>query len=91
MGRLCDEFVWRPFKHEVTALLASFWSQFDDPVGHIENIQVVFDYEHRVPHRNERVENVHQAGNIFKVQTRCGFVKDKECACASRFPLEVIG
>ena len=39
-GMLCH-LLWGATRHDLTALIAAFWSQIDDPVGAANHVEVV--------------------------------------------------
>ena len=44
-GMLCNLF-WGAAHHDLTTLVAAFWTQIDDPVGAADHVKDVLDHPH---------------------------------------------
>ncbi len=75
--------LWRALSDDITALLATFGSQVDDPIGGADHIQVVLDDDHRVASIGQAVEYIQQALDIGEVQAGGGLIQDVNCLSRS--------
>ncbi len=53
----------------------ALWTKIDQPVGGLDDIQVVLNDHHRVTPVAESVQDLQQLPDIFKMKTRCRFVQ----------------
>jgi len=67
MGRLGYDF-WRTFGNYFAALLTSFWTEVNDPIGGLYDFQVVFNDDDGVAHVNEPMQDIEQTLNIVEMQ-----------------------
>ena len=71
--------------HHPSAAGSSFGSEIDDPVGGLDDIEVVFDHQDGVPLVDEPVEHVQQFADVGKVQAGGGFIEQVDCAAGGPF------
>ena len=57
---------------------AAFGSQIDDPVGRLDDIEVVLDHDHCVAGIDQALENLEKLANVFEMEARGGLVEDVE-------------
>src|SRR6266567_5442682 len=81
VGFFCagDEF-GRALCDDATAAFASFGAKINDPVGLLDDVEVVLDDEHRVAEINEALQDVEEFSHVVKVQAGGGLVEDIESA-----------
>ena len=72
----------RAFCHQQATAFAAFRPQVDQPIAGANHIQVVLNDDEGVPCFQQSAQSPHQLGNIIKVQTRGGFIKQKQSAFA---------
>ena len=65
----------RAGRDNVTARIASFRSQIDDPVGRLDHVQVVLDDQYRVAAIHKIVEHFQQQLNVREVKSGRRFVE----------------
>ena len=66
------------------ALLAALRAQVDDPVGALDDVEVVLDHDHAVARVDEPLEHLQQALDVGEVQAGGRLVEDVEGPCRSR-------
>ena len=78
-GGFClDDFFRRAFGDDVSAFVATFGAEVDDPVGTFDDVHVMFDDHNGVACINEAVENVNEFFDVCEVEACGGFVKNVE-------------
>src|SRR4051812_13477371 len=65
---------------DLAAVLAALGTHVDDPVGRLDDVQVVLDDDDRVPLVDQAVQDVEQALDVREVQARGRLVEDVERA-----------
>ena len=70
--------LWCSCANHFTTTVATFRSHVDDVVGTLNNIHVMFDDEDGMATFYEGVKGLQQTINVVEMQTRGGFVEDKE-------------
>jgi hypothetical protein len=53
--------------HNMASSLTRFWAKIDNPIGTLNQIQIVFDHHHAMPLVDEALENLEQNLDIGKV------------------------
>src|SRR3546814_1873226 len=76
--RLLRHLLRRPFRHDLPALVAAFRAQVDDPVGRLDDLQIVFDDDYRVALLDEGVEDFEELAHVLEVEAGGGLVEDVE-------------
>lgn len=59
-----------------SALVTTFRSQIDDPIGGLDHIQIVFDDNDRVAAIDQLMEEMEQNPNVFEMQAGRGFIQN---------------
>ena len=62
--------------HDETAGIAGFRAEVDDPVGGLDDVQVMFHSDHGIAEIDEAVEHVEQLLNVVEVEAGGRLVKD---------------
>ena len=70
---------------DAAAVFAAFRAKVDDVVGGFDDVEVVFDDQHRVSQRNQALQHVEQFVNVGEMQSRCRFVKDVDGPAGGAF------
>ena len=73
--RLCYLFR-RPFRHNLTAPIATLRSEIDNPICILDDIEVVFDHDHGIAGFDQPIEHVEQSLYVGKVKSGRRFIKD---------------
>src|SRR5262245_41679660 len=68
----------RPLRHELAAPRASFGAEVDDPVGGLDDVEVVLDHDHGVAGVDEAGEDVEELADVVEVEAGGGLVEDVE-------------
>ena len=78
----CDpcDVLGRARRHHLTAAGAAFGTEVDDPVGRLDDIEVVLDDDHRVALLDEFAEHLEQLAHVFEVQPRGRLVEHVDAA-----------
>jgi hypothetical protein len=81
VGFFCagDEF-WRALRHDSAAAFAAFGTEIDDPVGLLDDIEMMLDDQHGVAKGNQTLEHVQEFANIVEVQSGRWFVENVKSA-----------
>ena len=64
----------------VAAAIAALGPEVDDPVGRLDDVEIVLDHEHRVAAVDEPVQHVEQHAHVLEVQAGRRLVEDVERA-----------
>jgi len=70
------DLLWSTFYHQSSTFMATLWSQVDDVIGRFDDVQVVVDYQDRMPLFDESIQALKQTVNICKMQTGRRFIED---------------
>ncbi len=65
---------------DLPAAIATFRSDVYDPVGNLDDIEVMFDHHHRIALFDQLVQHLEKFAHIFEMQPGGGFIKNIECA-----------
>ena len=58
----------RPLSDDAATGIAAFGAEVDDPISGLDDVEIVFDDQHRVAGIAEFVEHLQQFGNVSKMQ-----------------------
>ena len=64
------------FGDDPAALVSPLGSEVDQPVRGLDDVEVVLDHHHRVPGRDEPLQDLEELPDVFEVQTRGRLVED---------------
>src|SRR5437899_9037622 len=79
-----DEF-GRALRDDAAAAFAALGAKVDDPVGLLDDVEMVLDDEHGVAEINEALQHVEELANVIEVQAGGGFVENVERAAGLAF------
>ena len=68
----------RAFGDDFTAGIAAFGAEVDDPVGGLDDVQVVFDDDDSVARVDEFTQHGEQLADVLEMQSRSGLVENVE-------------
>ena len=68
----------RSFGHNHPALDAAFGAEVDDPVGGLDDVEIMLDHDHAVALLDEAVEDFEELADIVEMEAGGGFVEDVE-------------
>ena len=68
----------RPFHQDTSSAFAAFWPQIDDPVGGLDDIEVVLDDDHGVALVAQAVQYFQELRDVMEVQAGGRLVQDVE-------------
>jgi len=74
----CGNSLRGAFCDDAAAAGTAFGTQIDDPVGRLDNIQVVLDNDHAVAMFRKTMQHAQKQTNILEVQAGCRFVQNVE-------------
>ena len=72
-----------PLGDDPAAFLATLGPEVDDPVGRLDDVEVVLDDHHRVPAVDQPVEHGEQLLHVVEVEAGGGLVEDVEGAAGA--------
>ena len=75
-----DDFFGGAGDDELAAGFAAFGADFDDPIGGLDDIEVVLDHQHRVAVVDEVVEHLEQQFDVGEVKSGGWLVEQVESA-----------
>ena len=64
-------------RDDVTAFVASFGPQVNDPIGALDHVEVVLDDQHRMTGIDEALKGFQQNADVVKVQAGGRFVEEE--------------
>ena len=67
---------WRSAEKELSSSATAVGPHIYNPVGTLDDIQIVFYHNHRISLFHQAVQHLQQDTDIFKVKSRCGLIKD---------------
>ena len=73
----------RTNRDDAAALIAAFRAQIDEPVGALDDIQIVLDYDDRPTCLDQLPERRKQAVDVIKVKPGRRLVKNIQCPLAA--------
>src|SRR3546814_11684389 len=72
------------FGHDFAALDAAFGAHVDDPVGGLDDVEIMFDHDDAVALLNKGVEDFQQFAAIHEMEAGGGLVKNVESVDRTR-------
>src|SRR3546814_43206 len=60
---------------DLAALDSAFGAKVDDPVGGLDDVEVMLDHHHGIALFHQRVEHLQQLADVFEVEAGGGFVQ----------------
>jgi hypothetical protein len=63
---------------QLAALMTAFGTQIEDPVGALDDIEMMLDHEHGMPSLDQPLETIQEALDISQVQPGRGFIQNIE-------------
>ena len=79
VGMGCDD-GWWAFDDDLAAVVAAFRAQVDDPVAHLEQVQVVFHDDYGIAEVHQLLEDFDQFFQVMRMEAGGGFVQEEQ-AC----------
>ena len=80
-----EQFSRCPLEDDPAALIATFWTHINDPVGIADYIEMMLDHNHGVAGIYQPVHDGEQATNIRQVQPGRRFIHDVDTAPLVKF------
>src|SRR6185312_8295600 len=71
-----DNLFWWPLRDDPPPTISALRSQIDDPVGGLDDVEVVLDDDHTVPLVHQSVQHLQQQANILEVEAGGRLVED---------------
>ena len=75
VGR-CRDIFRRAFGDDRAARAAGFRAQVDDPVGRLDDVEIVLDHDDRVAQIDQAIEDIEQFADVVEVQAGGRLVED---------------
>ena len=66
----------RSLGDDLAAAVAAFGTEVDNPVGRLDDIEIVLDHNDRVAQIDETIENAEQLADVVEMQTRGRLIED---------------
>src|ERR1700683_1750011 len=66
----------RTLRDDAAAFFAAFRTKVNDPIGLFDDVQIMFDDQHRVAERDQAVEHVEKFFDVVKMQPGGGLIED---------------
>ena len=67
---------------DLAALVAAFGAEVDDPVGGLDDLQIMFDHVHGVALLDQDLEHLQQLAHVLEIEAGGGPVEDVEAPAA---------
>jgi hypothetical protein len=64
----------RALRNDLAAFHAAFWTQVDDPIRRLNDVEIMFDDYHAVALFHQAVEDFEEFADILKMQAGGGLV-----------------
>ncbi len=71
----CGDLLWRTFRDDMAAFVSGTRTQIDQPIGGLDDVEIVFDDNYRMTSIHEPLKHVQQDPHIVEVQSRRGLIK----------------
>ena len=75
---MCADLLRRPLGYQLSPGVAALRPQIDEPVGALDDVQVVLDHQHRVPRVHQPLQNLQQLVHVGEMEAGGGLVQDVE-------------
>ena len=69
-----------PRRDQLSALLATFRAEIDDPVGAFDHLEIVLDHDDRIARLDQALKQPHEQRDIVEMQPGGWFVEDEKIA-----------
>ena len=69
---------WGALGNDLAATLPAFWPHVDNPVGGFDDVEVVFDNNHRIAASDKLVQDGKETFDVVCMETSGGLVEDVE-------------
>ena len=69
---------WRSLGNNLSAAIAGFRAEINQPVGTLDDVEVVFNDNDGMARIHEALENLQQHAHVVEVQAGGGFVEKKQ-------------
>jgi len=73
---LSQYFFGRSARDHLSSSFAAFRAEINDPVGRLDDVEMMLDHHHRIAQLHQTVQHVQQFADVFEVQPGCGFIQD---------------
>jgi hypothetical protein len=70
---------------DAAAAVAAFGAEVDDPVGGLDDVEVVLDDEDGITEADEVVEDLQEIADVFEVQAGCWLVENVKSSAGVGF------
>ena len=75
----------RSDRNDMAAACAAFWPHVDQVIGHLDDVEVVFDDDDGVAFFDKTIERMNETGNVVRVEANGRFVENVDGASCSDF------
>ncbi len=58
----------RPLRHDASAAFAAFRPQIDNPIGLLDDVQMMFDDQNRIAQAHQPLQHIQQLANVVEMQ-----------------------
>ena len=79
LGRLGD-ILRHACGDDTATAIATFRAEIDQPIGGLDDFEIVFDDQHRVAGLDQRMQHFQQLAHVLEMQARRRLVEDVERA-----------
>ena len=76
--RIRHHLLRRPLRHNLPAAHATLRPQINNPVRHLDHIEVVFDHHHRIALVDQPVQHFEEFADVFEMQPGGRLIEDVE-------------
>src|SRR5215471_1126769 len=70
----------RSLRDDAPAAFSAFGAQINDPIGLLDDVEMMLDDEHRIAKRDEALKHVEKFADVVEVEAGSGFIEDIESA-----------
>src|SRR5687768_11931727 len=68
--RLLDDVLRSAGEDDLPSLVAAFWTEIDDPVGRLDDLEIMLDHHDGIPLVDKLVQHFEQLPHVVEVQAR---------------------
>ena len=63
-------------RHDGTTTHTAFGPEIDNPIGRLDDIEIVLDHEHGIATINQFVQHIQEDAHILEVQSGCWLIQN---------------
>ena len=77
-GKTNGDLLWRALRNNLATPLSSLRSKVNQPIGGLDDVEIVFNYQQGMTGIDETLENLQQDAHVVEMQTGRGLIEHEE-------------